>query len=169
LGRGTIATKLSKEGDTIVAAGLWTNMDNSPKFCSPVLKDGFLYGLAAGGKFYCIDATTGKTAWTEANGSRGDFGSIVDAGSVLIALTPQSELIVFQPSDKEFNEVASLKVADTPALAFGQSSVCGGPGFGRAADAGVNIYEVWAENEFGDAGVEVGDFLHCLPGFGKIE
>jgi outer membrane protein assembly factor BamB len=117
LGRGTIATKLSKEGDTIVAAGLWTNMDNSPKFCSPVLKDGFLYGLAAGGKFYCIDATTGKTAWTEANGSRGDFGSIVDAGSVLIALTPQSELIVFQPSDKEFNEVASLKVADTPTYA----------------------------------------------------
>jgi hypothetical protein len=41
----------------------------------------------------------------------------VDAGSVLIALTPKSSLIVFQPNDKEYTEVANMKVADTPTYA----------------------------------------------------
>jgi outer membrane protein assembly factor BamB len=117
VGRGTIAVKLEKQGDSFAATGLWTNMDNSPRFCTPVLKGGFLYGLSEGGKFYCIDAKAGKTAWTESNGSHGNFGSIVDAGSVLVALTPKSSLIVFQPSDKEYTEVATLKVADTPTYA----------------------------------------------------
>jgi outer membrane protein assembly factor BamB len=116
-GRGTIAVKLDKQGESFIATGLWTNMDNSPRFCTPVLKDGFLYGLSDPGNFYCIDARTGKTAWTEANGSRGGFGSILDAGSVLVALTPKSHLVVFQPNDKEYTEVASMKVADTPTYA----------------------------------------------------
>jgi len=47
-------------------------------------------------------------------GGGGGFGSIVDAGSVLLALTPASQLIVFEPSDKEFKQVASYKVAETP-------------------------------------------------------
>jgi outer membrane protein assembly factor BamB len=111
---GTTAVKLQKDGESFTATGVWTNMDNSPRFCTPVLKDGFLYGLSGEGKFYCIDAKTGKTAWTEANGSRGNFGSILDAGPVLVALTPKSHLIVFQPSDKEYSEVANIKVADKP-------------------------------------------------------
>jgi outer membrane protein assembly factor BamB len=117
VGRGTTAVKLDKQGDTYTATTLWSNMDNSPRFCTPVLKDGFIYGLSDPGKFYCIDAKTGKTVWTEANGSRGGFGSIVDAGPVLIALTPKSNLIVFQPSDKEYTEVATIKVSDSATYA----------------------------------------------------
>jgi outer membrane protein assembly factor BamB len=112
VGRGTTAIKLEKQGDSFSATSLWSNMDNSPRFCTPVLKDGFIYGLSDPGKFYCIDAKTGKTAWTEAEGGRGGFGSIVDAGSVLVALTPKSSLIVIQPNEKEFTQVATLKVAD---------------------------------------------------------
>jgi hypothetical protein len=37
----------------------------------------------------------------------------VDAGSVLLALTPSSELIAFQPADS-YTEQARIKVADTP-------------------------------------------------------
>lgn len=42
----------------------------------------------------------------------GGYGSIIDAGPVVIALTPASELVVFQPADK-FTEVARMKVAPT--------------------------------------------------------
>jgi hypothetical protein len=45
-------------------------------------------------------------------GRGGGFGSIVDAGSVLVALTPASELLVFKPGES-YNEVARIKVADT--------------------------------------------------------
>jgi outer membrane protein assembly factor BamB len=78
-----------------------------------VLKNGLLFGLSQAGNFYCLNAQTGKTAWTEAGAKRGAFGSILDAGSVLVALTPKAHLIAFQPDDKAYAEVASVKVAET--------------------------------------------------------
>jgi outer membrane protein assembly factor BamB len=49
---------------------------------------------------------------------RGGFGSIVDAGSVLIALSPSSELVVLKPGEKEYSEVARIKVANSPTYAY---------------------------------------------------
>ena len=51
-------------------------------------------------------------------GARGGYGSVVDAGSVLLALTPASELVVFEPSEKAFVEKARIKVAATPTYAY---------------------------------------------------
>jgi outer membrane protein assembly factor BamB len=51
-------------------------------------------------------------------GGRGGYGSVVDAGPVLLALTPESDLIVFQPGDKAFTQVAKIKVAATPTYAY---------------------------------------------------
>ena len=42
----------------------------------------------------------------------GGYGSIVDAGAVLAALTPSAQLVFFQPGDKEFKQLASYKVAE---------------------------------------------------------
>lgn len=44
-------------------------------------------------------------------GGRGGYGSVVDAGSVLLALIPSGELTVFTPG-KEFKELAKYKVAE---------------------------------------------------------
>ena len=128
-GRGSTAVKLEKKGDTISAQELWKNTDNSVMFNSPVLKDGFLYGLSMGNDIFCINSRDGKTACTNpasgpsdaASGGGGDrkgrgmgrggFGSITDAGSVLLALTPTPELILFQPGGS-YKEVARIKVAD---------------------------------------------------------
>ena len=51
-------------------------------------------------------------------GGPGGFASVVDAGSVLMALTPSSELVVFQPGAEKFNEVAKIKVASSPTHAY---------------------------------------------------
>jgi outer membrane protein assembly factor BamB len=144
-GRGATAVRLEKEGDGFAAKELWKNPDNSVMFNSPVLKSGFLYGLTAGNEFFCLNAQDGKTAWTapvtpattaaagaegqEGGGGQGGrgrrggrggggYGSIVDAGPVLLALTPASELIAFQPSDKAYTELARIKVADKPTHAY---------------------------------------------------
>jgi outer membrane protein assembly factor BamB len=117
-GRGTTAVKLEKAGDAWSAKELWNNTDVMQQFASPVLKDGLLYGLSQRGQFYCINAQTGKTAWVETDGEHGGYGSIVDAGPVLMALTPRSQLIVFQPTDKEYSQVASIKVADSPTYSY---------------------------------------------------
>jgi outer membrane protein assembly factor BamB len=117
-GRGTKAVNLVKDADAFVAKDLWSNT-NAVQFNTPVLNNGLLYGLAQNGDLFCINTHDGRTAWTEpALAGRSGFGSIVDAGTVLMALTPQSQLIVFQPSDKAFQKLASYKVAETEVYAY---------------------------------------------------
>ena len=43
-------------------------------------------------------------------GGGSGYGTIVDAGSVLLALTPAGQLIAFEPGGKEFKQLASYKV-----------------------------------------------------------
>jgi outer membrane protein assembly factor BamB len=116
------------------------------QFNTPVLKNGFLYGLTPNNEFFCINAKDGQTAWSApltrtseaaatpaaagadgapppggpgrggmrgGRGGGGGYGSIVDAGSVMLALTPSSELIAFQPSEKAYTELARIKVAES--------------------------------------------------------
>ena len=150
-GRGVTAVKLEKKGDAIASSELWKNPDESVMFNTPVLKNGLIFGLTAGNEFFCLNAKDGKTAWTApsaaaaaASGSseggqgrgrmgRGGYGSIVDAGSVLLGLTPSSELIAFEPTDKGYKELARIKVADSPTYAYPVAS--GGRLFVKDQDA----------------------------------
>jgi outer membrane protein assembly factor BamB len=136
--RGFTAVRFEKQGDAFTAKELWTNKDNSVQFNTPVLKKDLLFAFGSGNQFFCVNAVTGKTAWTGpkpeapagAGGGggggggggrgmgRGGYGSIVDAGSVLLALTPSSQLQVLEPSDKEFKELAKYKVADSATYAY---------------------------------------------------
>jgi outer membrane protein assembly factor BamB len=116
-GRGTKAVKIEKTADGFAAKELWSNPDNAVQFNTPVLKGGQIYGISQNGVVFCLDAKDGKTLWTTELGGRG-FGSIVDAGSVLLALTPKGELAVFEPSDKEYKKLANYKVADTETYAY---------------------------------------------------
>jgi len=118
-GRGTYAVKIEKQGGGFVAKELWHNADLAVQYNTPVLKDGKLYGLSSDNKFFCIDAKTGHAAWTDdaQHGSRG-FGTIVDAGSCLLGLANDSELVVFKPDGSQCNEVAKYKVSETPTYAF---------------------------------------------------
>jgi outer membrane protein assembly factor BamB len=116
-GRGTKAVKIEKTADGFAAKELWSNPDNGVQFNSPVLKGGQIYGLSQKSVIFCLDAKDGKTLWTAEVGGRG-FGSIVDAGSVLLALTPKGELLVFEPSDKEYKKLALYKVADSETYAY---------------------------------------------------
>lgn len=51
-------------------------------------------------------------------GGRGGYAQIVDAGSVMLALTPASELIAYHPSEKAYTEIARIKVASSPTYAY---------------------------------------------------
>jgi outer membrane protein assembly factor BamB len=138
-GRGATAVKIEKGTDGFVGKELWSNTEKSVQFNTPVLNNGLLFGLTLGNEFFCINSKNGQMAWTapaapaaatatpptapppgggggrggRGMGGGGGFVSIVDAGPVLVALTPSSELIVFQPSDKAYTELARFKVADT--------------------------------------------------------
>ena len=116
-GRGTKAVKIEKQGDAFKATELWSNPQLGVQFNTPVLKDGLLFGLSDKGGFFCIDAKTGQTAWTDSTKRGGNFAAIVDAGPVLVALPSTAELIVIKPDAKQYTELAKIKVSDTPIYA----------------------------------------------------
>jgi len=116
-GQGTKAVNIDKQNDAFAAKEVWSNTELGTGFNTPVLKDGFLYGLSDRGGFFCLNAQTGKTAWTDTETRKDNFGAIVDAGPVIIGLPSDSQLVVFKPSDKEYVEVARFKVAETPTYA----------------------------------------------------
>jgi outer membrane protein assembly factor BamB len=119
-GRGATAVKIEKGSGGWAGKELWSNSDNSVIYNTPVVKDGLVYGLSAENKLFCIDKD-GKTAWSAplgGGGGRGGYGSIVDAGAVLFALTPNGQLTVFEPNGKEFKQLASYKVASEGAYAY---------------------------------------------------
>ncbi len=115
-GRGTKAIKIEKKDNGFAAKELWSNAEVSVQFCSPVLKDGMLYAISDKGILSCLNAETGKTVWTDP-AKRGGYGAMIDAGSVVMALPEKSELVAFKPGDKQYSQVASLKVAESPTYA----------------------------------------------------
>jgi outer membrane protein assembly factor BamB len=175
-GRGITAVTIKKNGDKFSVEQLWNNTDNSTQYNTPILKNGFLYGYSQSGSYFCLDAKSGKTAWTQASststpasggrtmgllsspgdnfvivpvamggggggrggmgggggggrggmgGGRGGgsmggsgFGSIVDAGSVLIGLSSTGKLVMLEPNQKEYKELASYQVTSNPVYAY---------------------------------------------------
>jgi outer membrane protein assembly factor BamB len=119
-GAGTVAFKIEKDGDKFAAKELWKKAQEAGRYNSPVLHDGSIYGLEGRGrgtKIFCMNASTGDPLWTDEE-TRGECGTILSAGKVLLALTSDSDLIVFQPGGKAFTEIARYKVAETPTWAY---------------------------------------------------
>lgn len=83
----------------------------------PVLKDGFLYGFTDTRKIYCINASTGETAWLD-QAVHSDFATLVDCGQVFIGLPSTGNLLVFTPSPTSYNEAARYRVAEAAVYAF---------------------------------------------------
>lgn len=236
-GSGISAIALVKDGDMLTEEQLWTNTDNSVQFSSPVLKDGYVFGLSNNNTLFAINTNTHETAWSNPLGGpeppspfgpgpfgpgmfgpggspgRGDrggpggpggrsdrprenapagdnartsiprevlaqvvdpaaaevqapaveqgearesergersermdrgrgegrgpdgrrgfgrgrggrgggrdgYGSVVDAGSVMMVLTPAMELVVYEPSATEYKELGRYKVAETATYAY---------------------------------------------------
>jgi outer membrane protein assembly factor BamB len=116
-GRGTKAVKIEKQGDGFAAKELWSNPEVAPQYNTPVIKDGLLFGLSDRGNFFCINAESGQTAWIDTTEHGRGFAAIIDAGSCLVALPSTSELIAFKPADGQYEELAVIKVSDTPTYA----------------------------------------------------
>ena len=116
-GRGIKAVKIEKKDAGFSAKELWNNDKISTTFNTPVLKDGLLFGLSNRGNLFCLDALTGKTAWTGEDRHGRGFAAIVDVGSAILALPSTSELIAFKPSKAGYDELARIKVAETPTYA----------------------------------------------------
>jgi len=109
-GKGMFAVRIEPQGESFAAVPIWTNSALGPRFTTPILKDGILFGYH--NHFFCADAKTGAAVWAD-GANRGNSAALVDAGPVIFATTVNSELVTFKPTEKEYTELARIKVADT--------------------------------------------------------
>jgi outer membrane protein assembly factor BamB len=109
-GKGLSAVKIEQQGGTFAATPLWSANQFAPRFSTPVLKDGFLYG-SYNGHLFCADAQTGAPLWDEA-ASLGDTAALVDAGPVIFALGGKGQLVVLKPGSA-YAKLAQFTVATT--------------------------------------------------------
>ena len=111
-----MAVRIEKQGDEFTAQELWHNEELGTGFNTPVLREGFLFGLDSRGSFFCMIAQTGQVVWTD-TARHGRFGAILNAGSVILALPSNSGLIAYRPSGTGYEELARYSVSDTPIYA----------------------------------------------------
>lgn len=111
-GRGTMAYRVGADGEAATLTPLWTNAEVAVQYNTPVLKDGLLYGLSSEGKLFCLQADTGATAWVDDNVRSRGFGAVVDAGTAMLVLADNGELIAYRPTGDGFSQLATYKVAE---------------------------------------------------------
>jgi outer membrane protein assembly factor BamB len=83
-----------------------------------VVSGDLLFGLSIHkrGELICLNPATGVTLW-KSEGRLADSAAIVSAGSVLLLLTTDADLLVFRKSDKAFDLVRKYSVAGSPTWA----------------------------------------------------
>jgi len=116
-GVGTKSFTIEKSGDEYSYQLNWENPNYGVSFNSPVLKDGYLYGNGARlGKLFCLDASTGETAWADTT-AHNRFAALLDLGSVMVTLPATGNLIFFEPNPEEYSEIKVYKVSETEVYA----------------------------------------------------
>ena len=115
-GDGIKSIQILNKGNGYTTAELWSNVDYQTSYNTPVLNDGYIYGLSDKGKLFCVNADNGQTAWADTMMHK-NFGAIVDAGPVLMALPSSSNLVVYKPDPKNYKELARYKMSETPVYA----------------------------------------------------
>jgi outer membrane protein assembly factor BamB len=110
--KGTLGYRVEKNGAVWAARQLWHSTDLPMYMSSPVADGSFIYGLSnkRKGQIFCLDARTGTAKWAT-EGRAATNAAVVSAGSHIVVLTSEGELIVAKRNPEKFEEVRRYKVA----------------------------------------------------------
>jgi outer membrane protein assembly factor BamB len=92
----------------LTARELWRTTRMNNKFTSPVLHEGFIYGLDEA-ILSCIDASTGDLKW---KGGRYGYGQVLLASGHLIVLTEEGELALVRADPASHQEITRFPAID---------------------------------------------------------
>jgi len=125
---GLIGIKVSQENGNWQAKRAWVNKSAAINFSSPVLVDGFLYGLGLQKNLECVELKTGRQMWSQ-TGYINTAGGVAHAafivmGKNILALTDGGQLVLFAVDPKAFKEIGKAQVCGktwcNPAYADGK-------------------------------------------------
>ncbi|MFI5377935.1 MAG: PQQ-binding-like beta-propeller repeat protein [Tepidisphaerales bacterium] len=124
---GLTAVKISRDGGNFKAEPAWTSRELAANFASPVAVGGHVYGVGLRKNVYCVEARTGKVAWSQTGllGAGGDraFATFMVMGGKILMLTDAGELILFAASPAGFEPAGRVQACGatwcSPAYADG--------------------------------------------------
>lgn len=134
-GVGCEMVQITKEQDWSVQS-LWDDRRLMQcKFASPIMHDGFIYGLNEG-ILECVNAATGKREW-----KRGRFGhgQILLVDDLILVMAEDGRFVVVHASPKRLNEVAERDVFVDVAKNWNPPSISRGRVFLRNHEEMVRI------------------------------
>jgi len=112
--KGTFAYRLDvKPPSTWTPTQVWHNAELPMYMSSPVADGSFIYGFSnrRKGQLFCLEAATGKVKWTT-EGRAGMNAALAVAGSNLVVLTTEGELLVVRKNPDKYEELHRYTVAD---------------------------------------------------------
>jgi outer membrane protein assembly factor BamB len=101
---GCAMLKLSHEGEKWSVETLWQNRNMRCKFTSPVLREGYLYGMDDG-ILTCIDARDGTRKWKE---GRFGNGQLLLAGDYLLIGDEAGKLVLVKATPEGYREAERI-------------------------------------------------------------
>ena len=107
-GTGAIMVELVKSGDKFATREVWRNVRMKNRQSTSVFSNGFIYGLDDG-ILACLDASTGDVKW---KGGRYGHGQVLLAGSHLVVMTEEGDLLLVAASPDGLKEIARRPALD---------------------------------------------------------
>jgi outer membrane protein assembly factor BamB len=108
------AVRVTRAGARWSTAPAWENAEVSVYMSTPVLAGGRLVGLShrKKGQFFAVDPGSGRTLWLS-EGRQGENAALVAAGTTVLALTTEAELLVADTAGPAFKVVQRYTVAES--------------------------------------------------------
>jgi outer membrane protein assembly factor BamB len=125
---GLLAVKVTRDQADFKAELAWTSKELAPNFASPVAADGYIYGVGPQRNVYCVEAVTGRLAWTQtglihAAGERA-FATFLVMGKNILMLNDSGELVLFGANPTKFEAAGRTQACGvtwcSPAFADGR-------------------------------------------------
>jgi outer membrane protein assembly factor BamB len=103
---------------------------------TPVLKDGYIYGVCANGELRCLNAQTGKQRWetyAAVGGKKTDCGTafLIPQGDRFVLLNDQGDLILADLSPQGYKEIDRAHILDPGPTPRGRDALWSHPAFAR--------------------------------------
>jgi outer membrane protein assembly factor BamB len=114
----TTAVRVGRTAGKWTTTEVWRNADVPMYMSTPVLAAGVIVGLTHRnrGQFFAIDPLTGRTLWTSP-GRQGENAALLTTGTVVLAVTTDSQLTVIRADPKAYAEVRRYTIAKSPVWA----------------------------------------------------
>jgi outer membrane protein assembly factor BamB len=108
--KGCAMVQVLRDGEEWSAKPLWTNLNLRCKFSSPILHEGYIYGLDEG-ILVCLDPATGERKWKK---GRYGHGQMLLTNGQLLVHSEDGWAVLIDPDPSGLRELTRLRTLEDP-------------------------------------------------------